>query len=40
MGRHQGGFPGTSHPDEAYDAVKALDGREKLGKRLRVSGDL
>lgn len=23
--------------DDAYDAVKGLDGREKLGKRLRVS---
>lgn len=29
-------FVEFSHPDEAYDAVKALDGREKLGKRLRV----
>jgi RNA recognition motif-containing protein len=30
-------FVEFGHADEAYDAVKALDGREKLGKRLRVS---
>jgi arginine/serine-rich splicing factor 1/9 len=29
-------FVEFDHPDDAYDAVKALDGREKLGKRLRV----
>ena len=29
-------FVEYGHADEAYDAVKALDGREKLGKRLRV----
>lgn len=29
-------FVEFAHPDDAYEAVKALDGREKLGKRLRV----
>lgn len=31
-------FVEFGHTDDAYDAVKGVDGREKLGKRLRVSG--
>jgi len=30
-------FVEFSHSDDAYDAVRALDGRDALGKRLRVS---
>lgn len=30
-------FVEFGHSDEAYDAVKGMDGREKFGKRLRVS---